>query len=72
MSNLCDYSDVYILVKETITVPNMGAAERNDRNKEVMFKDYKRYFLSTVEIKGYNLQFMINGKSFFDRPVKII
>ena len=55
MSNLCDNSDVYILVKETITVPNTGTAEINDRNKEVMFKDYKRYFLSTVEIKGYNL-----------------
>ena len=55
MSNLCDNSDVYILVKETITVPNTGTAEINDRNKEVMFKDYKRYFLSTAEIKGYNL-----------------
>ena len=25
-SNLCDYSDAYILVKGTITVPNMAAA----------------------------------------------
>ena len=25
-SNLCDYSDAYILVKGTITVPNMSAA----------------------------------------------
>ena len=29
---------------------------------------YKRYFLPTVTIKDYNV--MINGKKFFDQPVK--
>ena len=40
-SNLCDYSDVYILIKGTITVPNTAAAGAavNDTNKRVMFKN---------------------------------
>ena len=29
---------------------------------------YNQYFLPTVEIKDYNV--MINGKSFFDQPMK--
>ena len=41
-SNLCDYADVYILVKGTITVTGVGdaaAAKRLDeRNKRVVFK----------------------------------
>ena len=40
-SRLCDYSDAYILVKRTITVPNMapaGAAVYNT-NKKVIFKN---------------------------------
>ena len=37
-SSLCDYSDAYILVKGTITVPNTGtAAAPNNRNKNVIF-----------------------------------
>ena len=37
---LCDYSDVYITVKGTITVPNTGtAAAPNNANKEVVFKN---------------------------------
>ena len=39
-SNLCDYSDVYILIKGTITVNNtagQGAAATNT-NKKVIFK----------------------------------
>ena len=35
--SLCDYSDAYILVKGTITVPNtvpQGAAVNNTKNKE--------------------------------------
>ena len=31
--SLCDYSDVYILVKGTITAPNTAAAD-GDANKE--------------------------------------
>ena len=40
-SNLCDYSDVYIHVKETITVSNIAAqgAAPNNRNKKVIFKN---------------------------------
>ena len=40
MSNLCDYSDAYIFVKGTITVPNTAAAGPavNNANKKVLFK----------------------------------
>ena len=39
-SSLCDYSDAYIAVKGTITVPNIGTvATQNNRNKEVIFKN---------------------------------
>ena len=40
MSSLCDYSDVYILVKETVIVNNTWtAAALNNRNKKVTFKN---------------------------------
>ena len=40
-SSLCDYSDVYILVKGTITVNNTAAvdADANNTNKKVIFKN---------------------------------
>ena len=40
-SSLFDYSDAYILIKETITVPNTAAAvlSVNYTNKKVMFKN---------------------------------
>ena len=39
-SSLCDYSETYILVKGTITVPNTGnAAAPNSRNRKVIFKN---------------------------------
>ena len=40
-SSLCDYSDAYILVKETITVNNTAAqgAAANNINKKVIFKN---------------------------------
>ena len=40
-SNLCDYSDAYILVKGTITVPNTEAAGVvvNNTNKKVILKN---------------------------------
>ena len=40
-SNLFDYSDAYIFVKGTITVPNMAAAGAvvNNTNKKVIFKN---------------------------------
>ena len=36
-----------------------------DRN---ILQSCKKYFLPTVEIKGYNV--MINGRYFFDQPIK--
>ena len=40
MSRLCDYSDAYIAVKGTITVPNNRiAAATNNKIKEVVFKN---------------------------------
>ena len=40
-SSFCDYSDVYILVKGTITVNNTAAADAdaNNTNKKVIFKN---------------------------------
>ena len=40
-SILCDYSDAFILVKGTITVPNAAAADAavNNTNKKVIFKN---------------------------------
>ena len=38
-TSLCDFSDVYILVKETITVENAAAAgaDANNANKKIIF-----------------------------------
>ena len=40
-SSLCDYSDAYILVKETITVNNTATADTNanNTNKKLIFKN---------------------------------
>ena len=40
-SSLCDYSDVYILAKENISVNNTAAAaaDPNNRNEKVIFKN---------------------------------
>ena len=40
-SSLCDYNDVYVRDKRTITIPNMAAtgAVTNNTNKEVIFKN---------------------------------
>ena len=42
-SNLCDYADAYILVKETITITGVGdnaaARKAHERNKGVTFKN---------------------------------
>ena len=41
MSSLCDYSDVYILVKETVTIANTAGAGQPENNNgiEVVFKN---------------------------------
>ena len=40
-SNLCDYSDAYILVKGTITAKNKAAQDQshNDANRKVIFEN---------------------------------
>ena len=39
-SNLCDYSDTFILIKGTLTVQDMAGASAtvNNTNKKVIFK----------------------------------
>ena len=52
-SNLCDYSDAYIHVKETITVPNFGtAADLNNRNTKVIVKNCALFTNSISEINN--------------------
>ena len=54
-SSLYDYSDTYILVKGTTTVPNTGtAAAANNRNKKVMFRNCASftYCISEINNKG--------------------
>ena len=53
-SNLCNYSDAYILVKETITVPNTAAsgAAVNNTNKKVIFKNCAPFADCITEINN--------------------
>ena len=55
-SSLCDYSDTYILIKGTITVPNTAAADANpnNRNKKVIFKNCTLFTdcISEINNKG--------------------
>ena len=55
-SNLRDYSDAYILVKGTITVPNTEAAGAavNNTNRKVIFKNITPFTDCITEI--YNTQ----------------
>ena len=53
-SSLCGYSDVSMLIKEIITLPNTAArdAARNNRNKKVIFKNHAPFTNCTSEIKN--------------------
>ena len=53
-SGLCDYGDVYILVKETITVPNTIAAGAavNNTNKKVIFRNCAAFTDCITEINN--------------------
>ena len=52
-SNLCDYSDAYIHVKGTITVPNTTAgAAVNNTNKKVIFNNCVPFTSCITEIKN--------------------
>ena len=54
MSNLCDYSDAYILVKGTIAVPNTTAvgAAVNSTNKKIIFKNWAFFSDYITEINN--------------------
>ena len=51
-SSLCDYSDAYMLVKGTVTIPNSTAAgvAVNNTNKKVIFKNCAQFADCIVEI----------------------
>ena len=53
-SSLCDYSDAYILVKRTITVPNTAPADANANNasKKIIFKNCARFINCIIEINN--------------------
>ena len=53
-SSLCDYSDVYILVKGTITVNNTSAAgaDANNTNRKVIFKNCTPFTNCVSEINN--------------------
>ena len=52
-SNLCDYNDAYIHVKETIEVLNTAtAAAQNNRNKKVAFKNCVPFINCISEINN--------------------
>ena len=53
-SSLCDYSDAYILIKETITVNNTAAADAdaNNNNEKVIFKNCAPFTISISEINN--------------------
>ena len=59
-ANLCDHSDAYILVKGTITVPNMAAAGAsvNNTNKKLIFENCTPFTNCIAEIS--NTQFYGN------------
>ena len=53
-SNLCDYSDAYIHVKTTITVPNTAAAATpvNNTSKKMIFKNFAPFTNCISEINN--------------------
>ena len=54
--NLCDYSDAYILVKQTIAVNNTGtAAAPNNRNKKLIFKNCTPFVKCISEINNIQI-----------------
>ena len=57
-SSLCDYSDAYMLVKETITVNNTAAADAdaNNTNKKVIFKNCAPFSNCISEINNAQVE----------------
>ena len=57
-SNLCDYSDAYILVRGTITINDAGQAKQADeRNKGVIFKDYAPFTVCISEVNNNQIDY---------------
>ena len=56
-SNLCDYADAYILVKETITITGAGAdaaaRQRDERDNGIIFKNCAPFTKYISKIKLY-------------------
>ena len=61
-SSLCDYSDAYILVKGTITVNNIAAADANanNTNKKVIFKNFAPLTNCVSEINNTQVDNALN------------
>ena len=51
-SSLCDYNDAYILVKGTIPIVEQARDNRNNNNKEVVFKNYALFTDCISEISN--------------------
>ena len=53
-SSLCDYSDVYVPVKERIKITGAGydaaARQADERNKDVIFKNCARLLIVKVKL----------------------
>ena len=58
-ASLPDYSDKYILVKGTITVPNTAAADANanNSNKNVIFKNFGPFINCISEINNIQIDY---------------
>ena len=57
-SNLCDYSDAYILVRGTITINGAGQAKQADeRNKGAIFKDYAPFTDCISEVNNNKIDY---------------
>ena len=50
ISSLCDYSDAYIVVSGTITVPNTETAENPNNRKNIIFENYAPFTNCISEI----------------------
>ena len=53
-SNLCDFSDTYIFVKGTITIPDTSAqgATPNNGNKKLIFKSFAPFINCVRQINN--------------------
>ena len=51
-SSLCDYSDAYMLFKETISIAEQAEDNSNNNNKEVVFKDCAPFTNCVSEINN--------------------